>query len=668
MADARSYRPLSPDEVKRLEARSCSAEDWKNVQVAGGFDPAAVSRTTFAGTVRIGSTAGRVATAHGLEKPAGLSDAVLIDCTVGDGCRIAGVSVHIARYDIGDGACIEDVGAVQTNPGAAFGNGVEIDVLNEAGGREVTLFDELSSQFAHLLCLHRYRPELVRKLKAIAADHARKMKADRGRIGAGAKIASCPRIVDVNIGPAATVLGAASLVNGTILSAPDAPTTVGAGVQAHDFIIAESSRVDGGAILGRTFVGQGCQVGKQYSAENSLFFANSEAFHGEACSVFAGPYSVSHHKSSLLIAGLFSFYNAGSGTNQSNHMYKLGPCHEGKLERGCKTGSFSYMMWPCRLGPFSVVLGKHTSTFDTSDYPFSHHEARPDGKCAMIPGLHLTTVGTVRDGAKWPARDRRKGAVRRDVLSFPVFSPYTVGKMMKAVRALKEIQDATEKSVEEVSVGGALVRRPILRTGQKYYRTGIEMYLLEKVFERIEAALSAGPPDLRRVLAVSPDAADSPRWADIGGQLMPLDRLRRLEEAVESGSISSAREFDAELRKIDASYGLDEWAWVAGAWREHFNADLQAAGPAEILAAASEYVKVKGKFLNLVIADSGKEFDEQSRSGFGLDGDPADASADFEQVRGRFETNKFVKEMKAAVEALPVRFERVRAAFENRAP
>jgi hypothetical protein len=113
---------------------------------------------------------------------------------------------------------------------------------------------------------------------------------------------------------------------------------VGSGVVAHDFIIAESSKVDGGAILGRTFVGQGCLVGRQYSAENSLFFANSEAFHGEACSVFGGPYTVSHHKSSLLIAGLFSFYNAGSGTNQSNHMYKLGPVHEGKLERGCKTG------------------------------------------------------------------------------------------------------------------------------------------------------------------------------------------------------------------------------------------------------------------------------------------------------------------------------------------
>jgi hypothetical protein len=618
----RSYTPLNADQVKQLQAQGCSAGDWKKVLVADGFDPAAIARASFSGTMRIGSTAGAVKTSHGMEKPAGIYDAALIDCTVGDRCRIAGVSIHVARYDVADGACIEDVGVLQANPGAAFGHGVEVEVLNEAGGREVVLFDGLSSQFAHLLCLHRYRPELVKRLRAMAAAEAAKARSDRGRIGAGAKIVSCREIIDVHVGPAATVAGAASLVNGTILSSPEAPTTVGTGVIARDFIIAESSRVDGGAILNRSFVGQGCQMGKQYSVENSLFFANSEAFHGEACSVFAGPYTVSHHKSSLLIAGLFSFYNAGSGTNQSNHMYKLGPCHEGKLERGCKTGSFSYMMWPCKLGPFSVVLGKHTSTFDTSDYPFSHHEARGDGKCAMIPGLHLTTVGTVRDGAKWPGRDRRKGAVKRDVLSFAVFSPYTVGKMMKAVQALKSIHEATEKSVEEVSVGGALVRRPILRTGQKFYRTGIEMYLLEKVMERVEAAAASGKPDLAKAFAVPAGAVFSRAWVDIGGQLMPRDRLLKLEEAVEKGAISTAADLAAEFQRIHAAYAHDEWAWVVEAWREHFGKDLRSVGAVEVLEAASEYAKVKGKFLSLVVADSEGEFDEQSRSGFGQDGAP----------------------------------------------
>ena len=60
---------------------------------------------------------------------------------------------------------------------------------------------------------------------------------------------------------------------------------------------------------------------------------------GEACAAFCGPFTVSHHKSSLLIGAMYSFYNAGSATNFSNHAYKMGPMHYGYLERGCKTAS-----------------------------------------------------------------------------------------------------------------------------------------------------------------------------------------------------------------------------------------------------------------------------------------------------------------------------------------
>lgn len=666
MDESRGYRPLTPEEIRRLQDQDCTAEDWGKIRVGPGFDPGAVRRVSFSGTVRIGSTAGTVRTADGLEKPCGIYDAVLTDCAVGNGCRIARIGVHMAGYDLEDGVSVEDVGVMRASPGASFGNGVEVEVLNEAGGREVVLFEELSAPFAYLMCLHRHRPKLVAALRAMALAEAGRARSGRGRVGAGARIVSCREIVDVRVGPAAVLAGASSLVNGTILSHPEGPTTVGGGVTARDFLIGESSRVDGGALLTRTFVGQGCLVGRQFSAENCLFFANSEAFHGEACSVFAGPYTVSHHKSTLLIAGLFSFYNAGSGTNQSNHMYKLGPCHEGKLERGCKTGSFSYLMWPCRLGPFSVVLGKHTSTFDTSDFPFSHHEARADGRCLMVPGLHLTTVGTVRDGAKWPARDRRKGPVRRDPISFAVFSPYTVGKMMRALDRLKEIQESTDRAVEEVSVGGALVRRPILRTGQKYYRNGIETYLLEKVFERVESALEAGGGfDGDRVFAVDPGAVYSPVWVDLGGLLMPRDRMLRLEEAVEGGRVSSVREFAAELERIRAAGPSDEWAWVVGAWRRYFGKELQGSDREELLRIAGEYGRAKGKFLTLVLADAEKEFDEQSRTGFGMDGPPEEAAADFEQVRGRYIDNPFVREMKSELERLSGRVGKVRAALEN---
>ena len=664
MANEKTYNALTEGQIQQLKSQGCSAQDWGVVTVSDGFDPAVVLNATFLGTVQIGTLSGTVAGPGGLEKPCGIYNAMVLNCTIGDGVRIANVGVHLANYTIGDHVSIENVGTMQTNPGATFGNGVEVDVLNEAGGREVVLFDHLSVQFAYMMCLHRYRPEVIKKLKAIATDYADSVKSDFGTVGNGTVICSVGEIVDINFGSYATVNGAATLINGTILSTQDAPTQVGNEVIAKDFIIAESSSVTSGAILEHCFVGQGCQMGKQYSAENCLFFANCEAFHGEGCSAFCGPYSVTHHKSTLLIAAMYSFYNAGSGTNQSNHMYKLGPVHEGKVLRGTKTGSFSYLMWPCRVGPFSVVLGKHSSTFDTADYPFSHLAARPDGKCSMVPGLHLTTVGTVRDGAKWPKRDRRKGSVKRDIISFDVFSPYTVGRMIKASASLKALSAATDKSVDEVSVGGAIVKRLILRTGQKYYKSGIHMYLLEKVVEKAEAALKSGA-GVADFFTTSGDAVFSEDWVDVGGQLMPQQRLIDLHNAIESGLVASVEAFAAAAQKVADAYGDDEWAWAKNAYKQVFDVDLDNATQKDVAEIAQTYLKVKSKFLKLVVIDAKKEFAELSQCGFGLDGVEKDIADDFEGVRGTYEGNAFVKDMNATIADLKTRIEAFEKTLSN---
>ncbi len=652
MADDK-YRALKDIEIKALQQAGCTSDDWGQILVAADFRPAALRNAALFGRVRIGSQAGTITDVYGAEKPCGIYDATLINCIAGENCRIANVGVHIANYEIGDNVCIENIGVMHTNGGASFGNGVEVEVLNEAGGREVVIFNELSAQFAYLMCLHRYRPGVVGRLREIAKGFAASVKSDSGKIGNGSRIHSIGEVVDVNIGQYATIKGAASLINGTILSDFDAATTVGEKVVAKDFIISECSTVDGGVVLEKVFVGQGCRIGKQFSAENCLFFANCDAFHGEACSVFAGPYTVTHHKSTLLIAGLFSFYNAGSGTNQSNHMYKLGPVHEGKLGRGTKTGSLSYMMWPCRTGPFSAVLGKHTSTFDTSDFPFSHLEARADGKCSMVAGLHLTTVGTVRDGAKWPSRDRRKGSVLRDEISFDVFSPYTMGKMIKGAGELENVKKETDKSVEEVIIGGAVVKRLLLRTGIKYYRNAIEMYVLGKVLEKAEQ-VRADKQAFGEIFGVKSEAVYS-EWCDVGGFLMPEERLLELESCLENGKINDIEQFVVQLRRIREKAGMDEWAWIVRTCKDYLGVDLQSVDSSEIVHLARKYLGARSKFLKLVAADAQKEFDELSHCGFGQDGGPEEAERDFVEVRGSYEKNSFVQQIRVELEKLEER-------------
>ena len=498
--------------------------------------------------------------------------------------------------------------------------------------------------------MQRSQPDVSVQLDRIAEQTAARARGDQGTIGAGAQISATKRMVDVAVGAQAVLCGVSQLENGTILSSNDAPTTVGSAVIAKDFIFAEGTSVEDGAMLTSCFVGQGCRIGKQFSAEGSLFFANCEAFHGEACSVFAGPYTVTHHKSSLLIAGMFSFYNAGSGTNQSNHMYKLGPVHEGKLERGCKTGSFSYLMWPCRVGPFSVVLGKHTRTFDTRDFPFSHLEAKADGRCEMVPGLYLSTVGTVRDGAKWPARDRRSGNVRRDLIHFPVFNPLTVGRMLNGSAKLSRLHDETPRTTKIVTVDGVEVRRVLLRTGIKYYQAGIEMYLLERLVSRIEFARAAGENDLRRTLAVDDAAVFSEQWLDLAGQLMPHTRFDQLCRYLAAGELNSIEQLDAELRYAHSVYEMDEWAWVSWAYDRVFGQQPAQLNLDSVRQASEKWKQVRTKFLKLILNDAAKEFAPVTQTGYGHSHNAEQRLADFTAVRGTFDENSFVGQIRAEID------------------
>ncbi|MBI2501968.1 MAG: DUF4954 family protein, partial [Candidatus Latescibacteria bacterium] len=553
------YRALTRAEVEILKQAGCAAQSWSAVQVREGFDPRRVQRVRFYGKVRIGSLQGRVTLDGGVELPAELADATLVNCTLGDEVRVTRIGSHLANYDLGDRVVISDVGAMATGPGATFGNGVEVEAVNEGGGRQFPIFAEMSSQFAYLLCMHRHHSELIARLEAMVAAYVDQARADRGRVGEGAVVTQVPEVIDVAIGPAAQVRGALRLCNGTLLSEPQAPVQVGAGVVAQDFVIGEGSSVREGVVLSRCLVGQGVQLGKQFSGENSLFFANCEGFHGEACSVFAGPYTVTHHKSTLLIAGLYSFYNAGSGTNQSNHMYKLGPVHQGIVQRGSKNGSFSYMLWPTVVGPFSVIIGKHLGNLDTSELPFSYL-TEVEGQSMLTPAMNMHTVGVMRDGDKWPARDRRQGTLKRDLIHFPVFSPYLVQKMIQAEALMLDLHARTPREVEQVRYKGAFIKRLLLRPSARSYASATELYLKEKILERLAPVRSQGLQAWRQALADT--GIYSPSWADVGGMLVGRLRLQELTGALAEGRIADLAQLQAALSQAHAAYAQDEWAWV----------------------------------------------------------------------------------------------------------
>jgi hypothetical protein len=655
MGKTKSHRALTADEIASLEAGGSRAEDWSRVRVAEGFSTDSVARVTFGGDVRLGRADAKVALPGG-EVPSGVYDCRLINVTVGDDALVDRVAL-LANYDVGAGASVMNCGHVAVEGETAFGNGTEIEVLNEGGGRELRLFERMSAQIAYLAVCYRHRPKLVAALDKLAADFAESRRSSRGAIGEGARVWNSSRIVNVAVGPAATVDGAAELAEGTILSKPEAPSVVGAGVVAKEFIFATGSTVDGRAIVSKAFVGQGTRIGRQFSAEGCAFFANCEGFHGEAVSVLAGPYTVTHHKSTILIAGLFSFYNAGSATNQSNHMYKMGPVHQGILERGSKTGSSSYLLWPARVGAFTAVIGKHYTNFDARNLPFSYI-SEEGGKSVLAPATNLFTVGTRRDGAKWPARDRRADPDRLDSISFAVFSPFTVGRILKGHAAISELYANASRELDYVTYNGISLKRLLCRTAKKHYALALKIYFGEVLARRLESAEGG---DLASALAAptGPGAGD---WIDVLGLLAPASEVEALCDAVEGGEAASAAELESRLRALHEGYDDMEWAWAADAWAGWSGKAFGEMTREELGGAIRAWRDARVKLNNMILGDAKKEYTGQTKIGFGVDGadgDDATRDADFEAVRGTFDANKFVCEIRSESKEIAERAERI---------
>ncbi len=634
------YRHLTEDEVLQLKSQSCLADDWRKVWVAEKFTTEYVHHTRFSGEVRLGVFETEFLLPGGIRKHAGLRHVTLHHVTVGDNCCIENVQNYIANYEIGHDTFIENVDIMLVDGISKFGNGVEVAVLNETGGREVLINDKLSAHLAYITTLYRHRPDLIARIKAITDFYSNKHASAVGTVGSHVMILNTGSIKNVRVGDYCRISGTCRLYNGSINSNEEAPVHIGDGVICDDFIISSGSSVDDGAMLTRCFIGQACKLGHNYSASDSLFFSNCQGENGEACAIFAGPFTVTHHKSTLLIAGMFSFMNAGSGSNQSNHMYKLGPIHQGTLERGAKTTSDSYILWPARVGAFSLVMGRHVNHSDTSNLPFSYL-IEQNNTTFLVPGVNLRSVGTIRDAQKWPKRDNRKDSNRLDFINYNLLSPYTVQKMFKGREILWSLRRASGELSDIYSFHSAKIRNSALKKGIGFYETAIHKFLGNSVIKRLEEIDFHTDEDIRERL--KPDTSiGTGEWVDISGLIAPKSEVDALIERIESGEINRLKSINAEFERMHQNYYTYEWTWAYEKLEEYYGVHPSEMTAADIIHIVEQWKMAVVGLDRMVYEDAKKEFSLASMTGFGADGSRIEKEQDFEQVRGDFESNPFV--------------------------
>lgn len=635
------YRKLTTPEIEKLQNQACTACNWETVSVHENFTPDYIHQVNFSGDIRIGCFESDFVFPGGIKRHSGLRNVSLHNCSLGNNVLIENVQNYIANYRIGDNTIIQNLELMYVEGKSSFGNGVQASVLNETGGREVGINDKLSAHFAYIQSFYRHRPILVQKMEEIVQRYTDEVSSETGTIGNNVKIVNTGTIKNVKVGDNAVIEGARILENGSINSNAFDPVHIGYNVMAKDFIISSGSCVEDGTMLARCFIGQACELGHTYSASDSLFFSNCQGENGEACAIFAGPYTVTHHKSTLLISGMYSFMNAGSGSNQSNHMYKLGPIHQGVMERGGKTTSDSYILWPARIGAFSLVMGRHYRNSDTSKMPFSYLIESND-ETVLVPGINLRSVGTIRDAQKFPKRDKRKDPDKLDHLNFNLLSPYTVQKMFQGIDVLKGLQETCGESSDAYTYQSCRINGSSLKRGIKFYNIAITKFLGNSIISRLKDCPCRNNEEIRE--ALNPKTTDGLfQWRDLAGLLAPSTKIDDLIDDIEAGKLNTLEDVNQVFAGLHANYYELEWTWAWDKIQQYFELSLETITAKDIIEIVEKWKEAVVSLDNMIYDDARKEFSLPTRISFGLDGNKRDQKIDFERVRGVFEKNAFVE-------------------------
>ena len=543
--DMEDYRSLTIEEVETLERQGCTADDWTSINVAEDFDPHAIADTAFHGEIYLGVFEQRMELEEGFWKPTGIRGATLRDVSVGDNCLIEGVGNYISRYDIGEESYICNVGKISCAPDATFGEGNMIAVLNEGGKGNAIIFSALTPQLAALMV----NPDdddstATEILRNIILDHVKASKSARGRIGYRVKIINTTEISNTIIGDEVEVSGATRLTECTIMSSPYASSYIGSSVIIDNSIVQAGTSVFDGAKVNNSLVGEACHVGRGASMESTLLFANSHIDNGETCAAFCGPFTISHHKSSLLIGGMYSFYNAGSGTNFSNHAYKMGPIHWGTLRRGSKTASGAHVAWPATIGTFSMCMGKILSHPTVDDLPFSYLFGEGD-TTYLVPGHNLATVGTYRDISKWQRRDMRPRGARHGIIHFDWLSPLVIRECIRGKKTLETLREEEGENVASYHYQGCVIRNRSLQRGIKFYDMAIRLFLYQ--------ALDRDKVELPR------SSVGTGEWTDLGGMMLPKEEEELLLEDITRGKLATIADINERMEVIANRYEDYKW-------------------------------------------------------------------------------------------------------------
>ncbi len=539
-------RCLTEREVDALKSRGNRSTDWGRVLVAEGFTPAFIVNSAFFGDCVLGVFAGEevpVDTTASL--PNGIYNSTIVNSEIGNGCFVSDVAL-VSNYILKERCVVFDAGVLAASPKCAFGNGREIAIGIETGGREVTSYAEITIPVATAVATRRGDREFLDAYRGFVKSYVDSCSAPFGVIERGGVIRHTARVEDVYVGEGAVIDGANVVQNCTLLSTPEERTGISHGAYVRNSCLQYGCDVTSMAIVDDSVLTEHSHVERHGKVTQSIIGPNTGVAEGEVTASLIGPFVGFHHQA-MLIAALWpeGKGNVGYGANVgSNHTSKA-PDQEIWCGEGFFFGLGVNIKFPSDFtdAPYSLVATAVDTLPQKVDLPFSlinkpsrAIEGVPPAYNEIFPAWVLSEnlYSVLRNEGKYKKRNK----ARRTQFVFDVFRREIVEKMVVARDRLKNVEKVKELYTDQDirGLGKNLMLEKSRLKAIEVYNFYVEYFALQGLAARVTQLLAGG--ERARVASIYKDVTKDADWeyrrglitAEGYGARPVEDNLRRVAE------------------------------------------------------------------------------------------------------------------------------------------
>jgi hypothetical protein len=512
---------LTQDEVEILVLNHNICDDWAQIKVHPDFSPDRIHDTRFEGKVVLGKfpPADRDSF-RGMPLGPGIYRCVISDSEIGHRASLVNVGwIHQTIVD--EGASILACGTISCGGETSFGNGIEIPVAIETGGREVLVFAETTVGMAETVARRRTNRGFQEGYLKRAAEYVSRTKGGMSIIGKWSRVMNTSCLENVCVGPDAVISGAQAIRNSTILSSSEEPSRVADGALVESSVIQWGSEVSSMAIVSRSLLCEHSHVERHGKVTDSIIGPNTGIGEGEVTASLVGPFVGFHHQALLIAA----FWPEGKG----NVAYgaNVGSNHTGKApdqEIWCGEGTFfglgCNVKFPADYShaPYSIIATGVTTLPQKVEFPFSLINSPAELIPGISPAYNEIRPGWVISENAYAIRRnetkfKKRNKARREEIVFEVLRPEVVDWMMEARRRLLGVEPDTRNVYTEKEISGLgknFLTEPARKEGIEIYTFNIGLYALRGLFNQVRRLLSEGRSGGAE--EVFEQATDDPRW------------------------------------------------------------------------------------------------------------------------------------------------------------